>query len=180
MSKRGFGLVVGALALLASALVGAPSLSAKDDNATVLKFEAMVGVPRPYTGPTNAIRGIPGGGVPWVVGEASGELRRDGELKVEVQGLVFDPNDQVAKDRGIAGTNTVASMKAIVSCQSVVSGAAVVVNRETALFPATTGAASAGGGNVEIEAHVDLPKPCIAPIVFVTSPGGAWFASTGS
>ena len=24
-----------------------------------------------------------------------------------------------------------------------------------------------------------LPQPCIAPIVFVTSPGGAWFAATG-
>jgi hypothetical protein len=26
---------------------------------------------------------------------------------------------------------------------------------------------------------VDLPSPCIAPIVFVTSPNGAWFAATG-
>jgi hypothetical protein len=26
---------------------------------------------------------------------------------------------------------------------------------------------------------VALAQPCIAPIVFVTSAGGAWFASTG-
>lgn len=180
MSRRGFGLVVVALALFASVLVGAPSLSAKDGNATVLKFDTMIGVPRPYTGAANAIRGVPGGGLPWVVGEASGELKRDGELKIKVQGLVFDPNDAGTQAAKLAGTNTVASMKAIVSCQSIVAGAATVVNVPTGLFPATTGAASAGGGNVEIEAHVDLPKPCIAPIIFVASPGGAWFASTGS
>jgi hypothetical protein len=40
-------------------------------------------------------------------------------------------------------------------------------------FPATI------TGDAEIEAAVDLPTPCIAPVVFVTSPGGAWFAATG-
>jgi len=29
------------------------------------------------------------------------------------------------------------------------------------------------------EAALGLPSPCIAPIVFVTSPGGAWLAATG-
>jgi len=74
----------------------------------------------------------------------------------------------------------VASCKAIVSCQSVVAGAAAVVNVESPLAPATVGAASAGGGNATIEATLTLPSPCIAPIVFVTSPTGAWFAATGS
>lgn len=46
-------------------------------------------------------------------------------------------------------------------------------------FPATTGPASAGGGNAEIVADVALPQPCIAPIIFVTSGGGNWFAATG-
>jgi hypothetical protein len=36
-----------------------------------------------------------------------------------------------------------------------------------------------GGGNAEIEAQLTLPQPCIAPLIFVTSPGGAWFAATG-
>ena len=39
--------------------------------------------------------------------------------------------------------------------------------------PATT------GGDFETEAALGLPSPCIAPIVFVTSPGGAWLAATG-
>jgi hypothetical protein len=34
-------------------------------------------------------------------------------------------------------------------------------------------------GDSKIEATLDLPEPCIAPIVFVTSPGAAWFAATG-
>jgi hypothetical protein len=46
-------------------------------------------------------------------------------------------------------------------------------------FPATTGLASAGGGNAKIEADLSLPSPCIAPIIFVTSAGGSWFAATG-
>ena len=35
-------------------------------------------------------------------------------------------------------------------------------------------------GNADIRARVKLPEPCIAPIVFVASPTGAWFAATGS
>jgi hypothetical protein len=40
-------------------------------------------------------------------------------------------------------------------------------------FPATP------DGDATIEATVDLPEPCIAPVVFVTSPTNAWFAATG-
>jgi hypothetical protein len=34
-------------------------------------------------------------------------------------------------------------------------------------------------GDARIEARLVLPNPCIAPIVFVTSPTGSWFAVTG-
>ena len=34
-------------------------------------------------------------------------------------------------------------------------------------------------GDAEIEAKLDLPNPCIAPIIFVTSPTGSWFSVTG-
>jgi hypothetical protein len=50
---------------------------------------------------------------------------------------------------------------------------AATANVETGLVPATT------TGNAEIEATVNLPSPCFAPIVFVTSPTGSWFAVTG-
>ena len=140
----------------------------------------MTGVPRPYTGGTNAIRGVSGGGVPWVVYSAEGELTASGKLKVTVRGLVIDPNDAVAISRGLAGTNPSPTFKAIVSCLSKdMAGNPTTVNVSTDAFSATTGLASAGGGNADIEAMVSLPMPCIAPIIFVTSGGGSWFAATG-
>ena len=66
--------------------------------------------------------------------------------------------------------------RGLVSC---LTSDAAVVNTPTGDFPATLGAATAGGGNANIEANLDLPNPCIAPIVFVTSGGGSWFAATG-
>jgi hypothetical protein len=138
----------------------------------ILKFDRMIGVPDPYTVAANAIRGVPGGGLPWVVEEAHGDLRVSGRIVVEVEGLVLDPDDPDVPP-AVAGTNPVASFKAIVSCQTVTAGAATIANVETGPFPATT------TGDAEIKDTVDLPEPCIAPIVFVTSPTGAWFAATG-
>jgi hypothetical protein len=75
------------------------------------------------------------------------------------------------------GTNPVPTFRAVVGCQSIGGGAAVTVNRVTARFPTTaTGDASFNG-------NVDLPSPCIAPIVFVTTGTGdppAWFSVTGA
>ena len=47
----------------------------------------MIGVPRPYTGAANAIRGVPGGGLPWVVAFGKGKLSPDGDVDVLVKGL---------------------------------------------------------------------------------------------
>lgn len=137
------------------------------------------GVPRPYTGAANAIRGVAGGGLPWVLSEGRATLRADGSLEVEVEGLVFDPADAAVIARGIGGTNTVTQAKAVVSCLTVQDGAAVTVNVSSALVPFTTGAAADGGGRATVEERLTLPTPCLAPIVFVTSPAGAWFAATG-
>jgi hypothetical protein len=156
------------LALAGLLLIAQSSLVAAK-GPKILEFDTMVGVSGVFKGPTNAIRGVNGGGLAWTLTSAKGELSPNGHLEVKVRGLVFaeGPN---------AGSNTVTSFRAIVSCLDA-SGA--VVNLTTDPFPATTGAATAGGGNANIEATVALPDPCIAPIVFVTSPGGAWFTVTG-
>jgi len=137
----------------------------------VLKFNSMVGVPPGLTGAQSVLplRGINGGGFAWMIGEASGELRANGHLEISVQGLVFaaGPN---------TGSNTVTFFRGLVSC---VRSDGTFANIQTDPFPATTGPASEGGGNAEIVADLDIPQPCIAPIIFVTSPGGSWFASTG-
>ena len=165
-----------AILLLGAAVVGGRvSQASGEESAKILAFKTMVGVPDPYTGATNAIRGVPGGGLPWVVDSAKGKLRADGRIKVSVMGLVLDPNDPDVPP-AIAGTNPVPTFKAIVSCMSkdAAGTTATTVNVSTGEFPADT------AGNSMISDTVDMPRPCIAPIVFV-SPGtsNAWFASTG-
>ena len=140
----------------------------------LLEFKMMTGVSGIFVGSSHPMRGINGGGLPWVVGSAKGELSANGEVEVKVIGLVLDPNDPVVISRGLAGINPIASFKAIVSCISTdASGMPVVVNVSTRLFPATT------GGNAKIEDRVTLPTMCKMPIIFVASPGGAWFATSG-
>lgn len=171
-----FFLVSMKMALVAALFFASGSMStASADESKVLEFNTMVGVPRPFTRNNgNAIRGIDGGGLPWVIEFGRGKLSPDGKLEVTVKGLVFDPNDQAVIDAGLAGRNTVPSFKAIVSCLSRDAGGNVTtVNVSTGLFPADE------AGNAQIKDTIALPNPCIAPIVFVTSPTGLWFASTG-
>ena len=140
----------------------------------------LTSVPRPYTGAVNKIRDISGAGLPWVITRGKAELREDGLLEVEVEGLVFDPADATVIERGLAGRNTVPEFKAIVSCLSRDDEAtATTVNVETATVPATQGLATEGGGDAFIEEQLTLPSPCLAPIVFVTTSNGAWLAITG-
>ena len=171
--KKLYSLAVVLVLILATVLYsGVATAAAKSSN--ILEFGTMVGVPRPYTGATNAIRGVPGGGLPWVIGFGHGELNTNGKLEVTVKGLVLDPNDPAVIAAGLAGRNPSPNFKAIVSCLSKdASGNPLIVNVSTDVFPATT------TGDASIEATVNLPSPCIAPIIFVTNPGGSWFASTG-
>lgn len=166
-------LLLATVMLVGGLIVAGPASGAANQGSKkILDFDTMIGVPDPYTGATNAIRGVPGGGLPWVVDHAKGRLRVDGRIEVEVQGLVLDPDDPDVPD-AIAGTNPIPNFKAIVSCMSITAGAATTTNVETDLFASTT------TGDSMIEDNVELPEPCIAPIVFVTSPTGAWFAATG-
>jgi len=156
--------------------------SAQAKEPKLLEWDTMIGVPRAYIAARNApIRGVNGGGLPWVLTSGVGELSAGGKLEINVKGLVFDPNDPDVIARGLAGRNTVAQFRAIVSCQSVdAAGNAAVVNVTSDPFAATVGLAVDGGGNAKIETRLALPTPCIAPVVFVTSPTGSWFAATGN
>jgi hypothetical protein len=136
----------------------------------ILVFDSMSGLPSAFTGSQNPIRGINGGGLTWRLTSASGGLNANGGLQIAVRGLVFAEGVN-------EGQNTVPNFKAIVSC---LTSDAQVVNVSTALFPATLGFAEDGGGNADIKEKLTLPQPCIAPLIFVTSPTGAWFAVTGN
>lgn len=163
-------LVTLSLMLLSAFFAGSASpATAKEPK--ILEFDTMVGVPSTLIGALSQgpFRGINGGGIPWTIGSAKGELTTSGHLEIDVQGLVFAAGSN-------AGSNTVTSFRGLVSC---VKSDGSFQNILTAPFPATTGPAISGGGNAKIEADLTLPEPCFAPIVFVTSPGGAWFAATG-
>ena len=138
--------------------------------ANILEFGSMVGVPDAMTGTKAPIRGINGGGIPWTIASGVGELKAGGHLEVAVNGLVLAAGPS-------AGSNPITAFRAIVSC---LTSDNTIVNVTTAPFPATTGPAASGGGDAFIEADVVLPQPCIAPLIFVTSPGGAWFATVGN
>ena len=165
--KKLFLVTLSAVLLLSTFFAGSVS-SATAQEPKILEFATMVGVPAGLTGAQSQVplRGINGGGIPWIIGAASGELSANGHLEITVQGLVL----------ATTGSNPSPTFRGLVSC---VRSDGSFQNILTDPFPATTGLASAGGGNAKIEADLSLPSPCIAPIIFVTSAGGSWFAATG-
>ena len=165
LSRR--GLLVGAGGALTAVAVDSvwrpASAHAADDagGLAILAFHSMVGVSGPFVGPDRPIRGIPGGGFPWRLTAAAGELRRDGRLRVRVRGLVLAAGPK-------AGTNPIPTFRAIVSFE----GASPLF---TAPVPAST------AGDAEINTRVELPTPGFAPIIFVGAGTAAvWFAVTGN
>jgi hypothetical protein len=117
-------------------------------------------------GSANPINGVPGAGAAWRIDRGRGELRTDGTLEVEVEGLVLVNT----------GVNPQAAFRAVVACQTIVNGQAATARDVTASFPATP------QGDSKIEAQVNVPSPCFDPAVFVTTGAGdppRWFAVTG-
>lgn len=139
--------------------------------ADILEFDVMAGVSEPFTGTANPIRNVNGGGLPWELDKGEGRLRKNGELRVEVEGLVLARRAPVPESQ--QGTNPAPEFIGIVSCLTSSGGTAQTVNVSTNPVPATP------DGDARIRERVALPKPCFAPIVFVASSGGSWFAVTG-
>ena len=163
-------LVVAALA--AAAVLVVPSLGlGGDDGRKVLEARVLGAVTEPYTGAAGTIRGVPGAGLPWIIGDAEADLRSDGRLEINVEGLVLANRAPVPPAR--QGTNPLPQFKAIVSCQSTVAGAPAVVNVSPDIFDAIP------AGDAATDTSIDLPTPCFAPIVFVTTTTGSWLAVTG-
>lgn len=159
-------LLVSLSLFLISAFFAGSASHATAKEPKILEFDTMVGIPSALTGAASqpVLRGVTGGGRPWVLTSAHGELTTTGHLEIEVEGLVLATGTN-------AGTNPSPVFRGLVSC---LGSDGSVQNRLTSPFPATS------GGDAKIEATVDLPESCIAPIIFVTNDGGAWFAATGN
>lgn len=141
-----------------SLVVGSAAIASAHSSHDIVDFDSMTPVTGAAVGAVND-RGIAGGGKPWVITSGSGEVDRDGSVHVTVHGLVIP----VPPFNGI---NPVGAFGATVSCITPDG----VVNLRTATAPATS------SGDATIDGSVSLPHPCKSPILFVTSPGGAWFA----
>ncbi|HZD78945.1 MAG TPA: hypothetical protein VE646_02735 [Actinomycetota bacterium] len=138
----------------------------------MLKFRTMAPVTGPFVGGDNPVRGLAGGGFAWKLDRAHGKLRSDGHLTVAVRGLVLVDDDPVPEP--LRGTNPIPAFQAVVSCLTIDHGTAATTNVATDPFPAST------SGDSTIEATLDLPSPCIAPVVFVGPSPTVWFAATGA
>jgi hypothetical protein len=147
------------LAAIAAALTFSAWASADPGGAKVLDA-SLVALPSSATGGT--LQGVQAGGLPWRMDMGSARLFADGRLQVAVHGLVLDAG-------AAAGTNPIATARAIVTCDgSPVAMSAIVPYSEA--------------GDASINDRVELPSPCLAPAVFfagVTGAGPRWFAVTG-
>ena len=170
-----------AIGLCVLALCGAAGVSMAagrhhSDNAllpNILTFDTMYGVEGPFLGEANAIRGVVGDEAPWEVERfIKGRLAKNGRLQILVRGLVFADDPSVPPE--LVGKNDEETFRGLVSCLTEEGETIVTRNVETDGFPADE------EGNSYIDAKIDLPNPCIAPIVFVMAGSEEkWFAVTG-
>jgi hypothetical protein len=136
----------------------------------ILAFRTMYGVDGPFLGDANAIRGVEGDESPWGITSATGSLDTTGRLRIHVRGLVFTDNP----DPTLIGKNDEDQFRGAVSCLTESGSATPVANVVTEGFKATP------AGDSLIDAHVELPNPCVAPIVFVLAGSeDKWFAVSG-
>ena len=165
-----------ALAIAAAIVVGAAGWAASSSGVKVFTFGRLVGVSGAFLGSSMPLRGVSGGGLPWVIAQGQAIFFANGRLVVEVNGLVIDPANLTAQKRGIAGTNPVPFFFATLSC---LDNTGATVNTNT-----TTAAAATSTGNATMVDVLTPPSPCFAPIVLVRgsttgAPSGPWFAASG-
>jgi hypothetical protein len=157
----------------AAARVVTPATSAVSSTSKIVSFETMYGVDEGFV-KHNPIRDVRGDELPWVVGSAVGSLTVGGHLTVSVRGIVFADDPEVPPE--IRGTNDESQFRALVSCLvSDHKGKVSTVNVVTAGFPATP------TGDSDIDAQLQLPSDCVAPIIFILSGSeDKWFAVMGA
>jgi hypothetical protein len=111
------------------------------------------------TGPT--LFGVKPGNAPWVISRGEARVRRDGRVKVRVEGLVIPTAPQ-------NGTNPISNIAATVFCGGTAVGT-------TAAVPFTPD----GDARIDATLTAPVPSPCLAPAVLLNpAPGGTVIAAT--
>jgi len=145
------------LALVAVLAVGAGVATADPGpHAAKIIDTRLVGIDQPG----QVLLGVTGGGRPWTIEKGNAKLFADGRIDLKVRGLLLGPGGSNE------GTNPVAKGRAIVVC----NGVDKVMSDPVPFSPT---------GDAHVEAWLTMPSPCLAPVVFFGSPGGAWFAVSG-
>lgn len=156
-------LLVGVLGALS--LVGVGNVAAGAQNDTLIQFDSMTGVAASGVNVVND-RGIAAGGAPWVITSGTGTVNHQGDVSVQVTGLII-PNPPL-------GFNPIGSFSATVSC----------ITPDGVMNVTTGPSAASHTGDSTINATVNLPHPCKSPEVFVgfTKTNGVfvWFAHSNS
>jgi hypothetical protein len=151
-----------ATALLAGLVVGTGTVAADPgDHGRKIIDTRLVGIPVAR----QVLLGVPGGGRPWTIDKGKAKLFEDGWLDLEVRGLVLGPGGSNE------GTNPIALGRAIVVCNGGAVAADTVMSDPVPF--------SVPDGDAAVEAHLALPGPCLAPVIFFGSAGGSWFAVSG-
>jgi len=139
---------------------------------TLISFSSMYGVDGPFVGEAFAIRDIPGDELPWEVRSARGSVDTDGHVTDRIRGLVFKDEEGVPEE--LRGINDESEFRVAISCLTEEGDAVTTANVVTAGFPATR------SGDSVIRTTVELPNPCVAPVVMVLAGSeDKWFAVTG-
>lgn len=115
-----------------------------------------------------AIHGVAPGGVPWVLDRGSVRLKADGNIRVEIKGLVIP----IAHGTFPAGTALpVTTVSASLYCAP--DSLATVATTKTVPISAS--------GDATLVDTIALPATCLAPIALVHPNGGAtaYIAATG-
>ena len=111
------------------------------------------------TGPV--LFGVNPGGAPWVIARGEARVRRNGRVKVRVEGLVIPtpPSN---------GTNPLSNIAASVYC-----GGTLVATTDPVPF------SPAGDARIDATLKAAVPSPCLAPAVLLNpAPAGVVAART--
>ena len=138
---------------------------------TILDFHTMTPVSGPFIGSASPIRGVNGATQPYTIAHGDGTVRADGQVEVNVTRLVLAEGSAMPVSQ--QGTNPNSTFTVIVSCASP-TASSQASNVSAPPAPANL------AGTAQIQAKVALPNPCLAPLLFITGPDGAWIAVTGA
>ena len=145
----------------------------------IVTFETMYGVDEAFIN-NSSIRGVKGDELPWEIGSATGSLTVDGHLIATIRGLVFADDPSVPPD--LRGINDEPEFRGLVSC--LVSESPGKGNGKAKVQTVnilTGGFRASRGGNSDIDAHLQLPDDCVAPIIFIMSGSeDKWFSVMGA